>query len=174
MVFPPDASIEDLRKRCALVAAHFREEHRQVLEVNKEDNNAVVWLSGLMGAGIFSVQAFLAPAPAAVRLCTFLPWTFGIVSAMCSRLVTRSLTKHLTGEHLGRVTSLDLMQFEVDPMRVRSVLTPNIEWASNPKEQDKKVRKLLRVANSAFYATHILLVVGTVAAAVTLVIWGTR
>jgi hypothetical protein len=167
IIVSPSASIEDLRKICALVAAHFREEHRQVLESNKEDDNAVVWLSGLMGAGIFSVQAFLATAPAAVLLCTFLPWTLGILSGMCSRLVTRGLTRHLIGEHLGRVTVLDMMQFEADPTKIRSVLVPLINWSTDPKERDKKARRLLKVADFAFYATHILLVLGTVAAVVT-------
>jgi hypothetical protein len=80
------------------------------MEANKDDNQAVVWLSGLMGAGIFSVHALLERVPAPARLVTTLPWALGILSAMLGQLLSSELASHLIGAHLGRTALLDLMQ----------------------------------------------------------------
>jgi hypothetical protein len=168
-VISPNASLEELHRVCSTMAAHFREGHRELLEANKDSDKSMVWLGGLMGAGLFASQGLLAPAPLSIRVVTLVPWTLGILTAMLARLLYSEYRNLLDEDYFGRVAVLDFLQLEMDRARILKSLPPLITWAT---QSDPQHPRLLTAVNAAYYLTYILLAVGAVAAATTTIAWG--
>jgi hypothetical protein len=174
-VISPDISLADLHKMCAAVATHLREGLQRLLETNKDTDKLVLWLAGLMGAGIFSAQRLLTAAPQYVRLVTQVPWMLGVLTAMFGLLVSNELQALVTREHLARAVVADMLQFSSDRSYILQTINPLLRWASESEETgNKTMRRLSTAANAAFYLTAIFLAVGIVAAGTTIMVWGTR
>lgn len=143
------------------------------VDARKQSEKVLVWLSGLMAGGIFSVQGLLASAPLSMRLAAFLPWTLGVVSAMVSRLLSGELQNRNDGQHFKRVSLLELLQIETDIELIRTNFRGVFEAATAAKEgESKAVYRLLAWTNGAFYFTHVCFVAGVVGAVTTIILAG--
>jgi len=138
-----------------------------------QSEKVLVWLSGLMGAGIFSVQGLLASVPLSMRLVAFVPWTLGILSAMVGRLLAGELQNKNDVQHFNRISMLELLQLETDKALIAKNLRPVIEAGSLANDAKSRTLNRLHVAtNAAFYLTHVLFAVGVVAAVTTMIVAG--
>jgi hypothetical protein len=61
--FAANYTLEELHRLCATIGASYREAHGFTVQSYEYGNKVAVWLGGLMGAGIFSVQGLLSSAP---------------------------------------------------------------------------------------------------------------
>ncbi len=167
------ATLENLQGLCATTAASYRAGHQLAAASREQSEKNLVWLSGLMGAAIFSTQALLATAPLSVRLVAFVPWTLGILSAMTSRLLGGELQNRGDLQHFKRISTLALLQLETDPALIVKNLLPIIEADIYKKDpQSKKLEQLLVATNAAFYLTHVCFAIGVVGAVTTMIFWG--
>ncbi len=127
----PETLLADLHRLCATTAAAFREGHQMTVGSQEQTEKVLVWLSGLMGAGIFSVQGLLASAPLSMRLTTFAPWTLGILSAMLGRLLAGELKNKNDMQHFKRISMLGLLQLETD----KALIAKNLRRAEGAAGQ---------------------------------------
>ncbi len=133
----------------------------------------MVWLGGLMGAGIFSVYGLLAAAPQPMRLTVLMPWTAGILCATLAGLLSGETANRNDVQHFKRIALLELLQLQTDPQLIRKGLLPITEEGVLAKEPDSIIlNRWLVAANSFFYLAHVLFVIAIVAAATTMIVLG--
>ena len=172
-VLPPDIGLTDLHRLCATTAAAYREGHQMVVGSREHSQTLMVWLCGLMGAGIFSVHGLLSSAPTTMRLGVFIPWTAGVLSAALSGLLSGELAERNDQQHFGRVSTLELLQLQTDRDSILQKLRPIIEprVPANDK-QSITLYRWLTATNATFYLAYVFLMVGAAAAATTIIILG--
>lgn len=168
---PATAGLAELRGLCGTTAAAFREGHQLAAGSQEHTEKVLVWLSGLMGAGIFSVQGLLAAAPLSMRLSAFVPWTFGIVCGVFGRLLGGELRKKNDQQHFRRISILELLRLETDTDLIRKNLRPILEAATFAKDKEsRQLERLLTATNGVFYLAHVCFAVGVVAAVTTMIV----
>jgi len=130
----------------------------------------MVWLGGLMGAGILSMHGLLAAAPKAMRLTVLIPWIAGILVATLAGLLAGELADRNGKQHFNRISMLELLQIQTDKERILENLQLIMEPAG--LANDHALNRLFVATNSAFYLAHIFFIVGIVAAVTTMMVLG--
>ena len=170
---PPDATLAELQALVRTTAAAFREGQQMVVASREHAERACVWITGLMGAGIFSVQGLLVGAPYTMRLSILVPWAAGIGCAVLSRLLSGELRNKDDMQHFKRLSMLGLLQEESDPTIVATNLRPILESAVLAKDpKTKELERWLVAVNAFFYLAHVFFAVGVVAAVTTIAVAG--
>lgn len=168
---PATVALADLHALCGTTMAALREGHRLAAGSHEHTEKVLVWLSGLMGAGIFSVQGLLAAAPLAMRLTAFVPWTLGILCGVLGRLLEGELRKKGDRQHFRWMSTLELLQIETDTDIIRKNLRPILEAATVAKDKEsRQLERLLTATNGVFYLAHVCFAVGVVAAVTTMIV----
>ncbi|MBI1960387.1 MAG: hypothetical protein HYS36_14315 [Candidatus Rokubacteria bacterium] len=145
---PATAALAELHALCGTTAAAFREGHQLAAGSHEHTERMLAWLSGLMGAGIFSVQGLLATAPLPMRLSAFVPWTLGILYGVLGRLLQGELPKKDDQQHFRRISTLELLRLETDADLIRRNLRPILEAATFAKDEERRrLERLLTATN---------------------------
>ena len=170
-----DAALTELKALVRSTAAAAREGHDLAVKAQEHSEKALVWLTGLMGAGIFSVQGLLVGAPFLPRICILVPWAAGIVCAVLSNLVGGELRNGNDKQYFSRVHTLSLLQDIADPTVVIQALRPLIDSGVLDRDpESRKLNCLLIVVNGLFYLAYIFFTIGVVAAVTTVATLGGR
>jgi hypothetical protein len=141
-----------------------------VVKGHEESTKVLVWLSGLMGAGIFSVQGLLASAPLSIRLMAFVPWTLGILLAMVTRFMSGELQMRNDQQHFSRVSMLDLLCLETDSELVARNLRPILAGESGSESERRALNTWLWTTRLAYNVVHGLFALGVVAAVIAMIL----
>jgi hypothetical protein len=170
---PPGATAEDLHRFCRATVAAFREAHGFVAESREDSRKIMIWLGGLMGAGILSVHGLLATAPQLTRLTVLLSWTAGMLFAMLAVFLGGETAIRNNAEFFDRMTLLELLRLETDVELIRR----NLPRAIDPgvielQPANIVLGRWLVATNVAFYFAILFFIVGVVAAATTLILLG--
>lgn len=167
------ATLDDLHRFCAATAASFREGHEMTVGSQEHSQKLMVWLGGLMGAGVFSVYGLLAAAPRPMRLSVLVPWTAGILFASLAGLLNGEVAERNNKQHFSRIALLELLQLHTDKELILKNLRPIIEAGVLEKDPETvSLRRWLVATNSTFYLTHVFFVIGAVAAVTTMIVLG--
>jgi hypothetical protein len=162
-------TVSGLHALCVTTAASLREAHQMVITGSEQSEKVLVWLSGFMGAGIFSVYGLLAFAPLSIRLMAFVPWTVGILFAMVARVLSGELQLRNDQDHFKRVSMLELLQLETSADLVRTQLNSILTLRDGRESERKALIWWLRATRFAFYSVHVLFAMGVVAAVVAMI-----
>jgi len=161
-------AITELKAFVKRTSAAFREGHELSAKSHEQTARTLVWLTGLMGAGIFSVQGLLVGAPWAARLSILVPWAAGIFCGVASTLAGSELQNGLDRQHFRRVHMLSLLEDVSDLQVIRKVLRPLIDSGVLARDPENQTLDCLAVVvNGFFYLAHIFFMVGVVATVTT-------
>ena len=157
--------LEVLHEFARRAAARFRDGHELTRHSRTDSDQALTWVSGLMGAGIFSVHAVLAGAPTTMRLTALIPWAAGIVLAVLSRLVAGTARVQDDRLHFERLAILDLLEtLALDRALVAKTLREVLRSGEPSRPEVRRLNRLIKCTEAAFYLSHIGFAVGAIGA----------